>query len=93
MSERYLITGASRGIGRAIAELLAADGVELLLHGRDTAALEDTCSKVTGMGAAAEPIVAELADLDGVDKVVQAADGPDKQCRDCLHNQGSRHNP
>src|SRR5207249_3226201 len=40
--KRYLITGASRGIGRAIAEKLAAADVTLLLHGRDTVALADT---------------------------------------------------
>ena len=33
--KRYLITGASRGIGRAIAQKLASSEVELLLHGRD----------------------------------------------------------
>jgi short-subunit dehydrogenase len=36
--KRYLITGASRGIGRAIAEKLAGPDVELLLHGRDAVA-------------------------------------------------------
>ena len=41
--KRYLITGASRGIGRAIAEKLAAPDVTLLLHGRDTVALADVC--------------------------------------------------
>ena len=53
--KRYLITGASRGIGRAIAEKLAAKDVELLLHGRDTVALAQTlkavesqCAKVAG---------------------------------------------
>src|SRR5205809_7924583 len=52
--KRYLITGASRGIGRAIAEKLAGKDVELLLHGRDTVALAQTrkvvepqCTKVT----------------------------------------------
>ena len=40
--KRYLITGASRGIGRAIAETLAAEDAELLLHGRDTVALAQT---------------------------------------------------
>src|SRR5437899_4432833 len=52
--KRYLITGASRGIGRAIVEKLAGKDVELLLHGRDTVALAQTrkavepkCTKVT----------------------------------------------
>ena len=52
--KRYLITGASRGIGRAIAEKLAAPEVVLLLHGRDTVALAETrkaveshCGKVS----------------------------------------------
>ena len=40
--KRYLITGASRGIGRAIAEELASVDVTLLLHGRDPVALEET---------------------------------------------------
>ena len=41
--KRFLITGASRGIGRAIALKLAAPDVVLLLHGRDTGALAETC--------------------------------------------------
>ncbi len=44
--KRYLITGASRGIGRAIAEKLAAPDVALLLHGRDIVALADVCKTV-----------------------------------------------
>lgn len=44
--KRYLITGASRGIGRAIAEKLAGPDVELLLHGRDTVALAEVCKTV-----------------------------------------------
>ncbi len=44
--KRYLITGASRGIGRAIAEHLAGADVELLLHGRDIVALAEVCEAV-----------------------------------------------
>src|ERR1700730_14980745 len=44
--KRYLITGASRGIGRAIAEKLAGPDAELLLHGRDAVALAEVCKTV-----------------------------------------------
>ena len=44
--KRYLITGASRGIGCAMAEKLAAPDTTLLLHGRDTIALADVCKTV-----------------------------------------------
>jgi len=49
--KRYLITGASRGIGRAIAEKLAGPDVELLLHGRDTVALAEVCETLNHHGA------------------------------------------
>src|SRR5437773_361847 len=49
--KRYLITGASRGIGRAIALRLAAPDVMLLLHGRDTVALAETCRVADKIGA------------------------------------------
>jgi NAD(P)-dependent dehydrogenase (short-subunit alcohol dehydrogenase family) len=70
---RYLITGASRGIGRAIAGGLAKDGNYLILHGRDKAALEDTCRAVRKAGAEAEPVLADLSERAGVEKIVEAA--------------------
>ena len=58
--KRYLITGASRGIGRAIAEKLAGAGDCLLLHGRDRNALAATCQLVEAKGAKGVPLCYDL---------------------------------
>lgn len=42
-----LITGASSGIGRALCERLAKEGISLILHGRDKKALEELASKLS----------------------------------------------
>lgn len=46
----YLITGASSGIGRATAMLLANCGAHLVLNGRDEVRLHETLSSLTGSG-------------------------------------------
>ena len=67
---RYLITGASRGIGRAIAEKLAASDVELLLHGRDTIALGETCDSVNSRCGNLVKLIHDLATPDGVSELI-----------------------
>src|SRR3989440_7609442 len=64
--KRYLITGTSRGIGRAIAEKLAAPDVMLLLHGRDTVALADVCKSVSPRCARVGRLIHDLAVASGV---------------------------
>ena len=66
MSNRILVTGASRGIGRAIAEKLAAAEVTLLLHGRDTVALAETCKAVQSRCAGVVKLIHDLATEKGV---------------------------
>jgi 3-oxoacyl-[acyl-carrier protein] reductase len=68
--KRYLITGASRGIGRAIAEKLAAPNTTLLLHGRDTAALAQTCKAVEPRCATVIRLVHDLANPEGVSSLI-----------------------
>jgi NAD(P)-dependent dehydrogenase (short-subunit alcohol dehydrogenase family) len=58
--KRILITGASRGIGRAIAENLAGEGRTLLIHGRDAAALGETRRVVESEGATAVTLAYDL---------------------------------
>jgi NAD(P)-dependent dehydrogenase (short-subunit alcohol dehydrogenase family) len=68
--KRYLITGASRGIGRAIAENLAGADVELLLHGRDTVALAEVCAAVKDRCAHVIRLIHDLAVPSGVSDLI-----------------------
>lgn len=43
---RIIITGASRGIGRGLAQNLARQGHELLLTARDPGRLEKACKEI-----------------------------------------------
>src|SRR5262249_5530505 len=68
--KRYLITGASRGIGRAIAEKLAAKDGELLLHGRDTVALTQTRKAVEPQCTKVTLLIHDLATARGVSDLI-----------------------
>jgi short-subunit dehydrogenase len=68
--KRYLITGASRGIGRAIALRLAAPDVVLLLHGRDTVALAETCRLLEKRDSQPIKLIHDLATMRGVENLV-----------------------
>lgn len=60
---RVLVTGASRGIGRAIAMALAREGYALTLHGRSaSAALDESCASVRALGVEAHTIAFDIAD-------------------------------
>lgn len=60
MKELALVTGASRGVGRAVALALARRGVELLLLGRASEKLSETCALVESAGVRATKLEAEL---------------------------------
>ncbi len=74
-----LITGGSRGIGRAIALRLAARGAEIALCGRDRAALQATEAAVRAAGVRAFSCVADVtraADVERLAAETEAALGP-----------------
>jgi NAD(P)-dependent dehydrogenase (short-subunit alcohol dehydrogenase family) len=65
-----LVTGASRGIGRAIALRLAADGARVAVHyGADGAAAKETVRLIEGAGGQAYLVPATFGTPDGVDRL------------------------
>ena len=67
-----LITGASRGLGKAMAVALAAGGAKLALVGRDAAKLNETAEAVRKAGAPeARTYVADVTDEDQVKQLEQ----------------------
>jgi 3-oxoacyl-[acyl-carrier protein] reductase len=68
-----LITGASRGIGRAIALRLAAEGSDLALVARDEARLAEVAAEATGLGVRVTCVPADMADGEAVEAAVRTA--------------------
>ena len=67
-----LVTGASKGIGRIIAEQLAADGYNLALVGRDTESLDEVRARVTAeWGIRAICTEADLSDIRSCGRIVE----------------------
>jgi NAD(P)-dependent dehydrogenase (short-subunit alcohol dehydrogenase family) len=71
-----VVTGASSGIGRAIAERLGAAGAFVVLTGRDELALQQSAKKIVEAGGQADVVVADVRDdgviQDLVDRAVSA---------------------
>ena len=67
-----LVTGASRGIGAATAQALAAAGAHVILTGRDTKALEAVEEAIFEAGGAATIAPVDLAEGDGIARLAQA---------------------
>jgi 3-oxoacyl-[acyl-carrier protein] reductase len=68
-----LVTGASRGIGRAIARALAAEGARVALSARGEADLANTTDQLRAEGHDVVAIVADVATAEGARYAVDAA--------------------
>ncbi|WP_206240513.1 SDR family oxidoreductase [Novosphingobium terrae] len=69
---KAIITGGTTGIGRAIAVLLASEGVEVFVCGRDADHLGDALARIREVGRG-DGIALDLADEDGVERFFAAA--------------------
>lgn len=64
--KRALVFGATRGLGRAVAEILAAEGADLMLSGRDRSRLEEARQALGAKGRNVEIVSADLAERESV---------------------------
>lgn len=67
-----LVTGASRGIGAAIARALAEAGADVAVHANATSP-EATCEAVRSLGRRAAPLIADTGSADAAERLVSEA--------------------
>jgi 3-oxoacyl-[acyl-carrier protein] reductase len=81
----YLVGGGSRGLGRAVAEELVAEGARVLLVARDPRALDDA---VAALGERAVACPADVADPRAVERLGRAVDEAGETLDGILVNHG-----
>src|SRR4051812_41880359 len=68
-----LVTGGSRGLGRAMALGLARAGADLIIASRNLEACQAVANEVTELGRAALPISCHVGHWDDIDGLIDAA--------------------
>lgn len=69
--KRALITGSSAGLGRAIAEMLAAEGASVVVRGRNRGRTEGVAQAIRDTGGDARALCGDLATADGARAVAE----------------------
>ena len=70
-----VVTGAGRGLGRAVALRLAGEGHDLVLAGRSVAGLERVAAEVEALGSRSHVVVTDVAAPDSVGALGRAVEG------------------
>jgi NAD(P)-dependent dehydrogenase (short-subunit alcohol dehydrogenase family) len=69
-----VVTGASRGIGAATAEAIAAAGAHVVLAARDREALDGVAARIRNSGGEATPAPTDVGRVDDVERLFEAAE-------------------
>ncbi|HEX6533913.1 MAG TPA: SDR family oxidoreductase [Gemmatimonadaceae bacterium] len=91
--EVALVTGSSRGIGAAVAELFAREGATVAVHGRDERAMATVCGKIERAGGRAIAVAADVTrfgDIEAMRERVERELGPVSVL---VANAGGSHTP
>ena len=70
---RALVVGASGGMGSAVAEALAGRGISVALVGRNQSSLSAVAQRCAAAGAAAYPMVCDIARVETIEAMVTSA--------------------
>lgn len=81
-----IVTGASRGLGRALAEALAAKGARVALVAREGAPLGDVAGGIRAAGGVAHAITADISDPSAVHRIAGQAQGLVGEIGILIHN-------
>jgi 2-dehydro-3-deoxy-D-gluconate 5-dehydrogenase len=86
---RALVTGASRGLGRAIAEALAAAGAQVVCAGARAGSTGETVGAIVARGGQAWEVAADLSSRDGALALADAAEEAAGQIDILVNNAGT----
>jgi 3-oxoacyl-[acyl-carrier protein] reductase len=87
-NKNALITGAGKGIGRAIAVALAQEGVNVILLARTQSDIDEVAKEVKALGVKSLALTADVADINSVNNAVEKALAEFKSIDILINNAG-----
>jgi NAD(P)-dependent dehydrogenase (short-subunit alcohol dehydrogenase family) len=91
VSKVAIVTGASRGIGRAVSVALAQEAATVVLAARSIQKLQETADKVTEAGGKAEIVVTELTEEESIKNLVKVTNEKFSRLDILVNNAGVTH--